>query len=79
MKEAVSRKKDTNKAMWQNRTVENKSRHKSMKNKANEAVSKAMRDISEDPPTEFKSYQNRILRLIKEMKTEVNKLIEEDD
>ena len=41
-KEAVSRKKDAHKAMCQNSTEENKSRHKSQKNKAKKAVSKAI-------------------------------------
>ena len=47
MKEAVSRKKEAHKAMCQNSTVENKRRYKSMKNKANKAVSKAIRDVDE--------------------------------
>ena len=44
MKEAVSRKKEAHKAMCQNSTEENKGRYESMKNKANKAVSKAMRE-----------------------------------
>ena len=47
MKEAVSRKKEAHKAMFQNSTEENKRRYKSMKNKANKAVSKAMREKPE--------------------------------
>ena len=39
VKEAVSRKKEAHKAMCQSSTEENKSRYKSMKNKANKAVS----------------------------------------
>ena len=42
-KEAVSRKKDVNKAMCRNSTEENRRRYKSMKNKAKKAVSKAIR------------------------------------
>ena len=44
MKEAFSRKKEAHKVMCQNSTEENKRRYKSMKNKANKAVSKAMRE-----------------------------------
>ena len=43
VKEAASRKKEAHKAMCQNSTAENK-RYKSMKNKANKAVLKAMRE-----------------------------------
>ena len=52
VKEAVSKKKDTHKAICQNRTGENKWRNKSMKNKANKAVSKAMREKVEEVLTE---------------------------
>ena len=41
---AVSRKKDAHNAISQNSTVENKRMHKSMKTKANKAVSKALRE-----------------------------------
>ena len=44
MKEAVSRKKEAHNAMCQNSAEENKRRYKSMKNKANKAVSKATRE-----------------------------------
>ena len=44
MKEAVSRKEDAYKAMCQDNTEENKRRYESMKNKANKAVSQAMRE-----------------------------------
>ena len=44
VKETVSTKKDAHKAMCQNSTEENKMRYKSVKNKANKAVSKAMRE-----------------------------------
>ena len=43
VKDAVSRKKEAHKAMCHNSTVENMRRYKSMKKKANKAVSKAMR------------------------------------
>ena len=42
VKEAVSRKKETHKAMCQNSTEENNRRYKSQKNKAKKAVSKAI-------------------------------------
>ena len=38
------RKKEAHKTMCQNSTEENKTRHKSMKNKASKAVSTAMRE-----------------------------------
>ena len=38
MKEAVTRKKEANKAMCQKSTEENERRHKSMKNKTKKAV-----------------------------------------
>ena len=43
VKKAVSRKKDAHKAVCQNSSEENKRRCESMKNKAEKAVSKAMR------------------------------------
>ena len=52
MKEAVSRKKESHKAMCQNSTEENRRRHKSMKNKANKAASKSMREKAEEAPIE---------------------------
>ena len=51
-KEAVSRKKDSQKVMCQNSTVEKKRRHKIMKNKAKKAVSKAMGEKAEEALTE---------------------------
>ena len=47
MKEAVSRKKDAGNAMYQSSIDENKMRYESMKDKANKAVSKAMREKAE--------------------------------
>ena len=52
VKEAVSRKKEAHKSKCQNST-ENNSRYKSMKNKANKAVSKAMREMVEEVLTEL--------------------------
>ena len=52
MKEEVSRKKDVHRAMFQDNTEENKRRHKSLKNKAKKAVSKAMREKAEKALTE---------------------------
>ena len=49
--ESVSRKKKAHKAMCQNSTEKNK-RHKSMKNKAKKAVSKAMREKAEEAHSE---------------------------
>ena len=48
MKEAVSRKKDAYKAMYQNSTEKNKRRYKSKQNKAKKAISKAMRENAKD-------------------------------
>ena len=48
VKEAVSRKKDAHKAMCWNSTEENNRRYKSIKNKANKAVSKATREKAEE-------------------------------
>ena len=48
MKDEVSRKKEVHRAMHQNSTEENKRMYKSMKNKANKAVSKAMREKAEE-------------------------------
>ena len=53
VKEAVSKKKEVHKAMCQNSTEENKRRYKSMKNKAIEAVSKAMREKAEESLTDL--------------------------
>ena len=52
VKEAVSRKKDAHKAMCQNNIEENENRHKSMKNKAKKAVSKAMGEKADEAHTE---------------------------
>ena len=52
VKEAMSRKIGAHKAMCQNSTEKNKKRYKSMKSKANKAVSKAMRETSEEVITE---------------------------
>ena len=52
VKETVSRKKDAHKANDQNNTAENKRRYDSMKNKAQKAVSQAMREMNEEALTE---------------------------
>ena len=54
VKEAVSRKK-ARKVMSQNSTEENKRKHKSLKNKAKKAVSKAMREKAEEAFTELQN------------------------
>ena len=55
VKESVVRKKEAHKAMCQNSTEENKRRYKSMKSKANKAVSKAMRETAEEALTELQN------------------------
>ena len=47
MKEAISRKKDALRVMCRNHAEENKRRYESMKNKAEKAVSKALREKAE--------------------------------
>ena len=69
MKEAASRKKEAHKAMCQNSTEDKKRRHKSMKNKANKAVSKAMREKAEEALTELQNCPNWMPRLAKVLKT----------
>ena len=64
VKEAVSRKKDAHKAMCQDNTDKNK-RHKSMKNKAKKAVSKAMKEKAEEALIEYTNCPNWIFRLVK--------------
>ena len=54
VKEEVSRKIDAHKAMHQDNTEEN-NLHKSMKNKANKAISKTMREKAVDALTELKT------------------------
>ena len=63
MKEEVSGKKEAHKAMCQNSTYENKRRHKNTKNKANKAVSQAMRGKAEEALTELKNCPNGMFRL----------------
>ena len=62
VKEAVSRKKEAHKAMCQNSTEENKRRYKSMKNKTQIAVSKAMREKAEEMLTSLHNCPNGCLR-----------------
>ena len=62
VKEPVSREKEAHKAMFQNSTEENKRRHKSMKNKANKAVTKAMREKAEEAHTESQNCPYWMLR-----------------
>ena len=65
MKEADSRKKEAHKAMRQKSTEENKRSNKSMKNKANEAISKATREKAGETFTELQNFQNLMFRLVK--------------
>ena len=67
MKEAVSRKK---KAMCQYSTEENKRRYKSMKNKANKVVSKAMREKADEALTELQNCPYGMFRPVKGLKTD---------
>ena len=55
VKEAVSRKKEAHMAMCQNSTEENRRSYKNIWNKANEAVSKAMREKTEEVLTELQN------------------------
>ena len=55
--EAVSRKKDAHKATYRNSTEENKKRYKDMKSKAKKAVTKAMREKTEEAFTDKKIAQ----------------------
>ena len=70
VKEAVSRKKDAHKTMCENSTEENKRRYESMKNKADKAVSIAMREKAEEALTELLNCPNWIFRLVKGLKTD---------
>ena len=69
VKEAVSRKKEAHKVMCQKSTEENKRRYISMKNKANKAVSNAMREKAEEVLAELQNSPNRMFRLVKGLKT----------
>ena len=70
VKEAVSRKKEVHKVMCQNSTEENKRRYRSMKNKANKAVSKAMREKADEALTDFQNCPNGMFRLVRGLKTD---------
>ena len=70
VKEAVSRKKEAQKAMCQNSTEENKRRYKDMKNKAKKAVSKRMREKTEEALTVLQNCPYWIFRLVKGLKTD---------
>ena len=70
VKESVSRKKAALKAMCQNSTDGNKRRYESMKNKANKAVSKAMREKAEEALNDFQNCPNWIFRPVKGQKTD---------
>ena len=53
---------------------ENKSRYKGIKNKANEAVSKAMREKAEEALTELQNCPNLMFWLVKGLKTDSNEV-----
>ena len=71
MKEAVSTKKEAHKAMCQSSAEENKRRYESMKNKA---VTKEMREKTEEVLTELQDYQNGMFRLVIGPKTDSKKV-----
>ena len=50
--------KKAHKAMCQNHTEENKSKYKSMKNKASKAASKAMREKAEEALTKLPNWND---------------------
>ena len=64
VKEAVSRKKEAHKAMCRNCTEENKRRCERIKNRANKAVSEAMRQKAEEAFTELQNSQNGMFGLV---------------
>ena len=51
--------------MCQNSTEENKGRYKSIRNKANKAVSKAMREKAAEALTELRSFPNWMFRVVR--------------
>ena len=65
VKEALLRMKEAHRAMCKNSTEENKRRYKSLKNKAKTAVSKALREKSEEALTELQNSPYWIFRLVK--------------
>ena len=75
MKDAISRKKDVHKAMCWNSTVKNKKMCRSMKNKVDNAVSKAMNEMAKEALVEFR---NRMFGLVKGLRIVSKKLKEED-
>ena len=70
VKEALPRRNDAHKVMFQKNTEENKRRYKSMKNKVKKAVSKTMREKAEDALTVLQNYQNGMHRLVKGLNTD---------
>ena len=70
MKEALSGKKETHKAMCQSSTEENKRRYESIKNNVDKAVSKAMREKAEETLTELQNFQYWMFMLVKRLKTD---------
>ena len=63
VKEAISRKKNAQKAMCQNSTEENK-KYESMENKVKKASSKAMKMKAEEELTELRNCPNGMLRVV---------------
>ena len=70
MKEAVSKKKEAHKAVYQNSTEENKRRYEIVKNKAWKAVSKATKEKAVEALTELKDFPNGMFRLVKGLNTD---------
>ena len=60
--------------MCQNSNEENKRKYKSMKKKANKAVSRAMRENTEEVLTRLQNYLNGMFRLVKGLKTDSNEV-----
>ena len=61
--------------MRQNSTEENKRRHKSIENKVNKAVSKALREWLKRRLLNYKNCPNGMVRLVKGLKTD-SKVVE---
>ena len=74
MKEAVEIRKEAHMAMCQSNTEKNKKRHKSMKNEANKAISKAMREKAEEALTGLQNGHNWMFRQVRGIKTDTKKL-----
>ena len=77
MKEAISTKKVAHRSVCRNST-ENRNMHKSTKNKAKKAVSKAMREKAEEVITELKNCAIGMFRLVRGLKIDMKEVAGED-